>query len=364
LINVDPNFWLSKNVLITGHTGFKGTWLSIWLQMMGANVSGISLNPLYEPSLFYESGIENSIRSYISDIRDHKAMKSFIQDINPEVVIHMAAQPLVRDSYENPIKTYETNVMGTISILESIRDLQNIRAFINVTTDKCYENNEWCWGYRETDALGGHDPYSASKACSEIITKSYERSFFHNMQIGVATVRAGNVIGGGDWSKDRLIPDVLYSLQKKESLIIRNPNSTRPWQHVLEPLAGYLILAERLYLENSSFSGAWNFGPNDSDARPVSWIVERMSEKWGCEPNYLFDNKENPHEANFLKLDISKSKNFLQWEPRWSIDNSLDKVIEWHKEWIEGKDIRKLCEEQIKSFLNTNNKVFNKINSQ
>jgi CDP-glucose 4,6-dehydratase len=350
-MEVTPLFWRNKRVLLTGHTGFKGAWLSLWLHSMGAKVQGFALAPPTTPSIFEEAKVSDLIQSNLGDIRDFAAVAKIVKDFKPEIVFHMAAQPLVRYSYDEPLVTYATNVMGTAHVLESIRSIDSVRAVLNVTTDKCYENREWVWGYREDEAMSGYDPYSSSKACSELVTAAYRQSFLDKAGIAVATARAGNVIGGGDWAKDRLIPDILRAFANKQPASIRNPNSIRPWQHVLEPLSGYLLLAEMLCAEPASFSQAWNFGPKDDDAKPVGWIVESMANKWGNEACWSFDEGDHPHEAHYLKLDISKARQSLGWSPRWSLDQALDHTVEWHMAWMQGKDVRSQCFKQIEDYL-------------
>jgi CDP-glucose 4,6-dehydratase len=334
-MEVTPQFWRDKRVLLTGHTGFKG----------------FALAPPTSPSLFEEAKVGDLIQSNLGDIRDFAAIAKVVKDFKPEIVFHMAAQPLVRYSYDAPLETYATNVMGTAHLLESIRAIDSVRAVVNVTTDKCYENREWVWGYREDEAMGGYDPYSSSKACSELVTAAYRQSFLDKAGIAVATARAGNVIGGGDWAKDRLIPDILRAFANKQPVSIRNPNSIRPWQHVLEPLSGYLHLAEKLCAEPASSSQAWNFGPKDDDAKPVGWIVESMANKWGKEASWSIDEGDHPHEAHYLKLDISKARQSLGWSPRWSLDQALDHTVEWHMAWMQGKDVRSQCIKQIGDYL-------------
>jgi CDP-glucose 4,6-dehydratase len=350
-MEVTPHFWYDKRVLLTGHTGFKGAWMSLWLHSMGAKVQGFALAPPTTPSLFEEAKVGDLIQSNLGDIRDFAAVAKVVKEFKPEIVFHMAAQPLVRYSYDAPLETYATNVMGTAHLLESIRAIDSVRAVVNVTTDKCYENREWVWGYREDEAMGGYDPYSSSKACSELVTAAYRQSFLDKAGIAVATARAGNVIGGGDWAKDRLIPDILRAFENKQPVSIRNPNSIRPWQHVLEPLSGYLLSAENLCAEPASFSQAWNFGPKDDDAKPVGWIVESMARKWGKEASWSFDEGNHPHEAHYLKLDISKARQSLGWSPRWSLDQALDHTVEWHMAWMQGKDVRSQCIKQIEDYL-------------
>ena len=347
---VCSNFWASKKVMITGHTGFKGSWLTIWLKSLGADICGLSLEAPTTPSLFAQANVSDGIRHEIQDIRDFEGVASVFNSFKPDIVIHMAAQPLVRLSYDSPIETYGTNVMGTVHVLEASRRAGSVKAIVNVTTDKCYENREWIWGYRENEPMGGRDPYSSSKGCAELVSSAYGRSFFENDGIGLATARAGNVIGGGDWAKDRLIPDLLNDLERGGTLHVRNPNATRPWQHVLEPLSGYLILAQRLYDEEVSFSEGWNFGPTDDGERTVGWIAETLATKWGVAAQIASQAGEHPHEANFLKLDISKAKQQLGWQPKWSLDVALDKIVTWHKALIANQDLQELCIQQIQEY--------------
>lgn len=349
-VEVSPDFWRGKRVFLTGHTGFKGGWLSLWLQSMGAEVHGYALNPPTEPNLFTVAKVgEGMAGSEIADIRDADRLRSAMQAARPEIVFHLAAQPLVRYSYVQPVETYAVNVMGTVHLLEAVRATSGVKAIVNVTTDKCYENQEWVWGYRENEAMGGHDPYSSSKGCAELVTAAYRRSFLEAAGIALASARAGNVIGGGDWAEDRLIPDFLRAMDAGAMLNIRSPASTRPWQHVLEPLSGYLKLAERLYNHGADFAEGWNFGPGDEDARPVSWIVERLAEmqkdvKWQCE------QKPQPHEANYLKLDSSKAKSRLDWAPRWRLQTALQRTLEWHQAWRKGDDMRNVTLKQISGY--------------
>ncbi len=348
---VDSSFWKEKKVFLTGHTGFKGSWLSLWLQSMGANVKGFSLNPPTEPSLFIEANVAEDMESVIGDIRDLKTLKESMTSFNPDILIHMAAQPLVRLSYIEPVDTYSTNVMGTVNVLESARSCSNLKAILSVTTDKCYENKEWVWGYRENEPLGGHDPYSSSKACAELVTAAYRQSFFHtNETASLASARAGNVIGGGDWAEDRLIPDILRAFEKSKPVIIRNPLSTRPWQHVLEPLSGYLVLAQNLYSNGNSFAGAWNFGPKEEDCKPVNWILDKMVVNWGGNVRWELDKNNNPHEAGFLKLDCSKAAYQLKWNPKWNLEHTLNLIVNWHQDWKAGKNMRNVCLKEIESY--------------
>ena len=351
--DVNPSFWQGMRVFLTGHTGFKGSWLSLWLQSMGANLHGLALSPPTTPALFNEADVGAGMQSTIGDIRDYAEVLAAMQACEPHIVIHMAAQPLVRYSYEAPVDTYATNVMGTVHVLEAARQLGTVKAIVNVTTDKCYENNEWVWGYREDEPMGGYDPYSNSKGCSELVTNSYRRSFFQQSGIALASARAGNVIGGGDWAADRLVPDILRALEKSAPVIVRNPHATRPWQHVLEPLSGYLMLAERLYIEGQPFGEGWNFGPHDEDARPVQWIAEHMIQAWGSEASWMLDDASHPHEANYLKLDISKAKAKLNWQPRWNLAIALENITDWHRCWLDKADVKAKCLQQINDYQNT-----------
>ena len=344
------NFWQGKRVLLTGHTGFKGTWLGLWLQSLGATLRGIALKPPTEPSLFEVVRLAERMEHHVVDIRDYYAVSNHIDQFQPEIIFHLAAQPLVRLSYKNPLQTYETNVMGTVHVLEAARHAGSVKAIVNVTTDKCYENREWIWGYREHEHMGGDDPYSSSKGCAELISSAYRKSFLEEAGIAMATARAGNVIGGGDWALDRLVPDVLRSLEKGGSVLIRNPLAIRPWQHVLEPLAGYMLLAESLYQEGQINAEAWNFGPTEEDARPVQWIVEHLCENWKGGASWTLQDGNHPHESKFLKLDTSKVRRRLGWAPHWSLETCLNYIIEWHKAWLKGKDMRTICLEQIKHF--------------
>ncbi len=346
----DSAFWWGKRVLLTGHTGFKGGWLSLWLQSLGANLRGVALAPPTEPALFDVARVADGMEHRIADIREFGAVKAQMDEFQPEIVIHMAAQPLVRLSYLQPVETYATNVMGTVHVLEAARSSGSVKAIVNVTTDKCYENREWIWGYREDEPMGGHDPYSNSKGCAELVSSAYRKSFLKSAGIAMATVRAGNVIGGGDWAADRLVPDVLRALEKCQPVLIRNPRAIRPWQHVLEPLSGYLLLAERLYEHGQTDAEGWNFGPRDEDARPVHWIVEHLCENWGHGSSWTLQAGDHPHEANFLKLDISKARQRLHWTPRWSLDTALDRITEWHQAWLAKQDMRAFCLQQISQY--------------
>lgn len=348
---VNNHFWKNKKVVITGHTGFKGSWLSLWLHSLGVNVYGYGLAPATSPALFNILELEKKIYSHIGDIRDFEVLKQYINEIQPEIIIHMAAQPLVRYSYDFPIETYQTNVMGTVNLLESVRQCASVRAVVNVTTDKCYENKEWDWGYRENDRLGGYDPYSNSKACSEFVTSAYRQSYFSNGQnlIGIATARAGNVIGGGDWAQDRLIPDIMTAIINKQTVLIRNPLAIRPWQHVLEPLSGYLTLAEKLWQDPKQYSSSWNFGPNEGDIKPVQEIVKLITRNWP-EGSWKIDQAAHPHEAHFLKLDISKAKNHLEWRPRWNLETAVHFSVAWYQAWAMGRGVEEMTLSQIRQY--------------
>ena len=349
-MEVTPDFWRGKRVFLTGHTGFKGGWLSLWLQSMGAEVHGYALNPPTEPNLFTAAKVGTGMASSkIADIRDADKLREAMQVARPEIVFHLAAQPLVRYSYAQPVETYAVNVMGTVHLLEAIRATPGVKAVVNVTTDKCYENREWVWGYRENEPMGGFDPYSSSKGCAELVTAAYRRSFLEPAGVALATARAGNVIGGGDWAADRLIPDFLRAMDAGETLNIRSPQSTRPWQHVLEPLSGYLMLAERLYTDGEVFAEAWNFGPADEDARSVQWIVERLAEM-RKDVNWQRDEAPQPHEAHYLKLDSSKAHNQLGWQPCWRLQAALHKTLEWHEAWRKAEDMRSVTMAQIAGY--------------
>jgi CDP-glucose 4,6-dehydratase len=354
-MEMNQEFWAGKRVLLTGHTGFKGSWLSLWLQSMGAQVIGYALTPPTNPSLFEIANVSQGMISIIGDIRDLAHLQKVFAEHQPEIVIHMAAQPLVRNSYIEPVETYSTNVMGTVNVLEAIRHTKSVKAVVNVTTDKCYENREWAWGYRENEAMGGFDPYSSSKGCAELVTAAYRNSYFHSEKyethgVAIATGRAGNVIGGGDWAEDRLIPDMVRAIANSQSVSIRNPRSIRPWQHVLEPLSGYLLLAQKLYKEGPDFAEAWNFGPNDDDAKPVDWILDNLTRTWGDGACWKIDGGDHPYEAHHLKLDCSKAKSRLQWQPRWSLATAIDQICVWHKAYIAGKDMQAMCLRQIKQY--------------
>lgn len=346
------SFWHGKKVLLTGHTGFKGSWLVLWLQRLGAQVIGLALPPASRPNLFEAAGVGREMTSLIGDITDLSLLRSIVNEHRPQIVIHMAAQPLVRLSYADPVGTFATNVMGTVHMLEAVRHCPGVRVVVIVTTDKCYQNREWIWGYRENEALGGHDPYSASKACAEIVTAAYRDSFFKAASTtAVATVRAGNVIGGGDWSPDRLVPDVLAAFAEGRPAILRNPTAIRPWQHVLEPLGGYLLLAQKLWENGPELAGAYNFGPSDADALPVVQVVERLADLWGNGASWEQDADAHPHEAHLLRLDCSKSRARLGYTPRLTLQEALMWIVDWHRQWLTGGDVRKATEAQIEQFV-------------
>ncbi|MDA0959197.1 MAG: CDP-glucose 4,6-dehydratase [Proteobacteria bacterium] len=348
-----PSFWNDKTVFLTGHTGFKGGWISHWLYELGASVHGYSLEPPTQPSFFTETQLQRRLaRTTVGDIRNFAELISALKQAKPDIIVHMAAQPLVRESYNTPVETFAANVIGTVNLLEAARQVGTAKAIVNITTDKCYENKEWLWPYRENDRLGGHDPYSASKACAEIAAAAYRNSFLAGANIHLASARAGNVIGGGDWATDRLVPDFLRALDAGKTLSIRSPNAVRPWQHVLEPLSGYLMLAEKLYSDGGAFAEAWNFGPNDEDAKSAGWIVERLcaltpGARWKTE------SAKQPHEAGLLKLDSSKAKAELGWDPRWNLETALSKTTEWHRAWRNREDMAAITTQQIQIYANS-----------
>lgn len=344
-----------RKVLITGHTGFKGSWLCLLLNKLGAEVYGYALEPPTKPSLYVEAKIDELIVSTIGDIRDYNFLLETLMEIQPEIIIHMAAQPLVMESYRYPRETYEINVMGTVNLFDAARQVKSLKAILNVTTDKCYENKEWHWGYRENEPMGGYDPYSNSKGCSELVTSSFRSSFFNPNDyakhgVAVASARAGNVIGGGDWAKDRLIPDFIRSISKGEKVKIRSPYAIRPWQYVLEPLTGYLALCEKLFTKGPAFAEAWNFGPDDSDAQSVEWVSKTICELWGEGAQFEIDTNPQPHEANYLKLDCSKAKAELGWIPKWDIETTLKSIVDWNKSFLNKEDIRLVTENQIERY--------------
>jgi CDP-glucose 4,6-dehydratase len=347
-----PEFWRDKKVLLTGHTGFKGSWLSLWLQSLGADVSGYSLAPPTEPSLFEVGGVAAGMHSVQGDMRDLSGLEEVIRTRRPDIIIHLAAQSLVRYSYDNPVETYATNVMGTVNLFEAVRRSSAVRVVLNITSDKCYENKEWIWGYRENEPMGGHDPYSSSKGCAELVTEAYRKSYFSTAESEtiIASARAGNVIGGGDWATDRLIPDIIRAFMRGVPVTIRNPNAIRPWQHVLEPLSGYLTLVEHLWNRGQEFASGWNFGPSDQDARPVSWIVREMMELWGDGAHFELDSQPQVHEANYLKLDSSKARNLLAWTPQLNLAQALKWLNDWYQAYQRGDDMRALTLAQIEGY--------------
>jgi CDP-glucose 4,6-dehydratase len=347
---VRTEFWQHKRVFLTGHTGFKGGWLALWLQAMGAKVTGYALAPPTEPNFFTVTEVAQGLEQHIvADILNAETLRTAMQVAKPDIVLHLAAQPLVRYSYVEPVATYQTNVIGTVNVLEAVRATPSVRAVVNITTDKCYDNREWLWGYRENEALGGFDPYSSSKACAELVTAAYRQSFLQSVGVALASARAGNVIGGGDWAIDRLIPDFLTAIDAEQPLIIRSPDAIRPWQHVLEPLSGYLLLAEKLFTDGTPYAEAWNFGSDDSDAKPVRWIIEQLAILrpdlvWQC------DTAPQPHEAHYLKLDSSKAKQRLAWQPRWSLATALAKTVVWHEAWRRGESMQAVSLVQIDEY--------------
>jgi CDP-glucose 4,6-dehydratase len=349
-----PSFWRDRRVFITGHTGFKGSWLSTWLHAMGANVTGYALEPPTAPSLFEQARVSECVCSIQGDVRDFSALKSAIAECNPDVILHLAAQSVVRYGYEEPVETYATNVMGTVHLLEAVRQLRRPCVLVNVTSDKCYENREWVWGYREKDAMGGHDPYSSSKGCAELVTSAYRDSFFFAMSQGggvaVASVRAGNAIGGGDWTANQLIPDLIRAFLDRRPCRIRNPSAIRPWQYVLEPLHGYLLLCEKLAAEGSQFASGWNFGPAQSDAKPVSWIADTMASFWGDGASWNRDDGKHPKEAQVLRLDASKATAELGWAPVLPLAEALEWIVEWYRAFQAGNDIRSITRRQIERY--------------
>ena len=348
------DFWSGKKVLITGHTGFKGSWLAFWLKMLGAEICGYSLAPEIEPNLFKDLELEKKMRSILGDIRDLPHFEKTVQSFQPEIVFHLAAQSLVRKSYKEPLETYTTNVIGTVNILESIRRTDSVKSVVIITTDKVYENKEWHWAYRENERLGGFDPYSSSKACAELAVSAYRNSFFGASDCLIATARAGNVIGGGDWSEDRLLPDVFRSLVFGEKLEIRNPDSIRPWQHLLEPLDGYMKLAEKLYASEKNFAEAWNFGPAEEDSKPVGWILDEVKRVWREPVNWEIDKSIQPHEAKNLKLDSTKAKSELNWLPKLSLNEAVKLTTEWYRAFKEKVDLVELTSNQINFYQDKN----------
>lgn len=352
-VGMNEDFWSGKRVLITGHTGFKGSWLALWLQKLGADVAGYALEPTAPDSLFEIAAVRNRMESVYADVLDRRRLDNLFAAFRPEIVFHLAAQPLVRKSYREPVETYMVNVMGTIHVLEAVRVTDSCRVVVNITSDKCYENKEWVWGYREDDPMGGYDPYSSSKGCAELVTAAYRRSFFEAQReprVALASARAGNVIGGGDFSEDRLIPDFMAAIGSGKRLYIRNPEATRPWQHVLEPLAGYLLLAEKLWHEPARYTQGWNFGPAPDDIRPVRWIVEKLRDLSSHEVAWDIDTATKPHEARSLVLDSTKARTMLGWKPRWTLDHALKLVVDWYESYERGDSMRDVVLQQITSY--------------
>ncbi len=354
-LEMNPSFWHGRRVFLTGHTGFKGSWLSLWLEQLGASVTGFSLEPPTSTNLFDLARVADGMRSIYGDVCNLAKLSTALAEARPEIVIHMAAQSLVRQSYAQPVETYATNVMGTVHLLEAVRHTSGIKSVVIVTTDKCYENQEWAWGYRENEPMGGRDPYSNSKGCTELVSAAYRASFFNaadysNHGVAIATARAGNVIGGGDWAKDRLIPDILAAFEKDQPAVIRNPQATRPWQHVLEPLRGYLTLAERLHDDGMAFAEGWNFGPSAEDAKPVEWIATRLAQKWSAAASWELTGGTHPHEAHYLKLDISKAAHRLPWKPRINLEQGLDLIVDWALQKKQGADMRSITLAQIQTY--------------
>jgi len=352
---LDRSFWKDRRVFLTGHTGFKGSWLSLWLDALGAKVTGYALDPPTQPNLFEQAGVADAVRSIRADIRDFPRLRSAIAECRPDVVIHMAAQSVVRRGYEDPIENYSSNVMGTVHVLEAVRQLKQPCAVVNVTSDKCYENREWVWGYRENEPMGGRDPYSNSKGCAELVTTAYRESFFppaslERHGVALASARAGNAIGGGDWTGDQLIPDLMRAFLAGRPCLIRNPSAFRPWQFVLEPLRGYLMLAERLTEDGPRFASGWNFGPVDADAKPVSWIADELARSWGDHASWSQDAAVHPREAHALKLDASKASIHLDWRPVLPLKQALGWVVEWYRAFHAGADLQQLTRKQIEQY--------------
>ncbi len=349
---INKKFWEEKSVLITGHTGFKGSWLSIWLNMLGANLYGYALEPDTIPNMFEAAGVKKIIKSNISDIRDYNKLLAVTKKCRPQIIFHLAAQPLVRQSYKDPLETYQTNVLGTANLLEAARFVKSVRAVIVITSDKCYENKESDYAYKESDPLGGYDPYSSSKACAEIVTAAYRNSFFTDFNVAVASARAGNVIGGGDWAADRLVPDCVKAWIKNKTVVIRYPKAIRPWQHVLEPLAGYIILAEKLCKYGKKFARAWNFGPDEKNTKNVAFVVDNIAKLWGKKAKWKVTDAKQPHEAMLLKLNCSMTKTKLEWKPCWDIEKTLEKTVQWYKAYLENpQSVFDTTVEQINTYM-------------
>ena len=354
-LGMSKTFWENKKVLITGHTGFKGSWMSLWLQIKGAYLTGYALPPPTTPSFFETGNLKKDMRSIIGDVRDLRHFKTVVETHRPEIIIHMAAQPIVRYSYINPIETYSTNIMGTVNVLEAVRQTNSVKVVLIITSDKCYDNKEWLWGYRENDPMGGHDPYSSSKGCAELITSAFHRSYFSKENfkkygVAIASARAGNVIGGGDWGQDRLVPDIMRAIMENQPVLIRNPNAQRPWQHVLEPLSGYMRLIKKLWKNGEEFAGGWNFGPEDSDCKAVSWIMKNLDHLWKENIDWKLDSVDHPHEATYLKLDCSRAKKLLGWYPKLKLATALEWVAQWYSVYFDSRKIREISEKQISQY--------------
>ncbi|MEM9615180.1 MAG: CDP-glucose 4,6-dehydratase [Actinomycetota bacterium] len=347
---IDPVFWSRQRVLVTGHTGFKGSWLALWLQQMGADVIGYAKKPATDPALFTAAAVETDVATHYGDIVDADALTSLVVDTEPTVILHLAAQAIVRQSFDDPVETFATNVVGTAAVLDAARRAPGLRAVVSVTSDKCYENNEWVWGYRENEPMGGHDPYSASKGCAELVTSAMRRSYFDGEGAAlVASARAGNVVGGGDWAANRLIPDIIRAWSVGEEVVIRRPEAVRPWQHVLEPLAGYLMLAQNLAEGRNDFADGWNFGPGDADTQPVAWIVERMAERWQGDAPWRVES-DGPHEATLLRLDSSKARGQLGWRPTLDLPTAIDWIVDWYSRYYQGESARDLTVDQLSRY--------------
>lgn len=347
---VSPAFWRGRRVLVTGHTGFKGGWLSLWLQSMGADVCGFALPPATAPALFHVADVARGMHSILGDVRDHEKLRQTVAAARPDIVLHLAAQPLVPYSYAEPVETFSTNVMGTVNLLEACRHQPGLKAVVVVSSDKCYENREQRWGYRETDPMGGHDPYSASKGCTELVVASYRRSFLAARGVALASARAGNVIGGGDWTPSRLVPDALAAFARGEAVVLRNPDAIRPWQHVLEPLAGYLLLAQRLFEHGEAFAEGWNFGPDEADARTVGWIADTLAAGWGGGAAWRASDEPRIHEAHTLKLECTKARARLGWRPRWKAEDAVSRSLAWYQAWRAGADMHRYTLDEISEF--------------
>ncbi|WP_212629663.1 CDP-glucose 4,6-dehydratase [Pseudomonas sp. KB-10] len=354
-MGVSKAFWTGRRVFLTGHTGFKGSWLALWLRELGAEVFGYALPPTTEPSLWQVARLQEQTPGFLADIRDAQCLAKAVAAFAPEIVLHMAAQPLVRESYRTPAETYATNVMGTLNLLEAVRKCDSVRAIVVVTSDKCYENREWLWPYREQDSVGGHDPYSSSKACAELLCASWRESFLREAGVALATARAGNVLGGGDWSADRLVPDILRAWQAGESLTLRYPQAVRPWQHVLEPLHGYLALAQALVEQGQAVASAWNFGPDAEGLVSVGDLVERLARQWPGEARWYTDAAAQPHEAGLLSLDSSKARTMLGWRPRWALSQALERTLDWHQAWQAGQNMQTFSRAQIAAYQGESN---------